>query len=50
VRIAVTGPAEAAERLAGVLAATGAAEPGSLTAPVVTAKRALSAQYTQELS
>lgn len=34
VRIAVTGPADAAERLAGVLAATGAAEHGSLAGPV----------------
>ncbi|QLH19278.1 hypothetical protein [Streptomyces sp. Rer75] len=34
VRIAVTGPAGAAERLAGVLAAMGAAEHGSLAGPV----------------
>ncbi|MEU9428548.1 hypothetical protein AB0D87_38015 [Streptomyces sp. NPDC048342] len=34
VRIAVTGPPEAAERLAGVLAATGTSVPGSVTGPV----------------
>ncbi|MFI9588289.1 hypothetical protein ACIHCQ_42395 [Streptomyces sp. NPDC052236] len=34
VRIAVTGPAGAAERVAGVLQATGTAEPGSLVGPV----------------